>query len=268
MADYECIRLEKRDYVGHLILCRPEKRNRMSLRFFEELERVFQGIDEDDEVRAVLISAEGKSFTAGLDLVEAAALFKDTSAKSRHEFKRVILRLQESMNVIDRCRKPVVMAIHSHCIGGGVDMACASDIRLASRDAVFSIRETRMAMVADLGTLQRIGAIVGQAWTRELALTGRDFDAEQALRIGFVTHVCPDRQALLEAGWDLAKEIARLSPVTVQGVKETLNFSRNFGAAAGLEFVAQKNAAILPSEDLMEAVQAFMEKRKPVFKGR
>jgi enoyl-CoA hydratase len=268
MAEYECIRLEKRDYVGHLILCRPEKRNRMSLRFFEEMQLVFHGIDEDDDVRAVLISAEGKSFTAGLDLVEAASLFKDPSAKSRHEFKRVILRLQESMNVIDRCRKPVVAAIHSHCIGGGVDMACASDIRLASRDAVFSIRETRMAMVADLGTLQRIGAIIGQAWTRELALTGRDFDAEQALRIGFVTHVYPDRQALLEAGGGLAGEIAQLSPVTVQGVKETLNFSRDFGTAAGLEFVAQKNAAILPSDDLMEAVRAFMEKRKPVFKGR
>jgi enoyl-CoA hydratase len=268
MADYECIRLEKRDYVGHLILCRPEKRNRMTLRFFEEVERVFREIDEDEDVRAVLLSAEGKSFTAGLDLVEAATLLKDPSAKSRHEFKRVILRLQGSMNAIDRCRKPVIAAIHSHCIGGGVDMACASDIRLASRDAVFSIRETRMAMVADLGTLQRIGAIIGQGWTRELALTGRDFDAEQALRIGFVTGVYPDRQALLEAGWDLAGQIARLSPVTVQGVKETLNFSRDFGAAAGLEFVAQKNAAVLPSEDLMEAVQAFLEKRNPVFKGR
>jgi enoyl-CoA hydratase len=172
------------------------------------------------------------------------------------------------MNVVDRCRKPVVLAIHSHCIGGGVDLASASDIRLASEDAVFSIRETRMAMVADLGTLQRIGAIIGHGWTRELALTGRDFDAAQALEIGFVTHVFPDRATLVEEGLKLTTEIAQLSPVTVQGVKETLNFSRDFGAAAGLEFVAQKNAAILPSEDLMEAFQAFMEKRKPEFRGR
>jgi enoyl-CoA hydratase len=267
MAEYECIRLEKKDDVGHLILCRPEKRNRMSLKFFEEMSQVFDRIDEDDDVRAVLISAEGKSFTAGLDLVDAAGLFKDPTAKNRHDFKRVIMRLQESMNVIDRCRKPVIVAIHSHCIGGGVDMASASDIRLASRDAVFSIRETRMAMVADLGTLQRIGAIIGHGWTRELALTGRDFDASQALQIGFVTHVYPDRDALLEEGYKMATEIAQLSPVTVQGVKETLNFSRNFGAAAGLEFVAQKNSAILPSDDLTEALNAFMEKRKPEFKG-
>ena len=171
------------------------------------------------------------------------------------------------MNVIDRCRKPVVLAIHSHCIGGGVDMACASDIRLASQDAVFSIRETRMAMVADLGTLQRIGAIIGHGWTRELALTGRDFDASQALEIGFVTHVYPDRDTLLKEASKMAVEIAQLSPITVQGVKETLNFSRNFGAVAGLEFVAQKNASILPSDDLMEAFQAFMEKRKPEYKG-
>ncbi len=268
MAKYECFRLEKREHVGHLILSRPAQRNRMSLKFFEEVIECFEAMDEDDDVRAVLISAEGKSFTAGLDLAEAGALITDTSAKARHDFKRAIMRLQESMTVIARCRKPVIAAIHSHCIGGGVDMACASDIRLASQDAVFSIRETRMAMVADLGTLQRIGAIIGQGWTRELAFTGRDFGAEQALRIGFVTHVYPDRDTLLEEGFRMASEIARLSPVTVQGVKETLNFSRDFGAAAGLEFVAQKNAAILPSEDLMEAFQAFMEKREPVFKGR
>ena len=183
MADYECIRLEKKDYVGHLILSRPDKRNRMNLKFFEEMVEVFERIDEDYDVRSVLISAEGKSFTAGLDLAEAATLFTDPTAKSRHDFKKVVMRLQESMNVIDRCRKPVIVAIHSHCIGGGVDMATASDIRLASQDAVFSIRETRMAMVADLGTLQRIGAIIGQGWTRELALTGRDFDASQALGV-------------------------------------------------------------------------------------
>jgi enoyl-CoA hydratase len=267
MSDYECIRLDKSDYVGHLVLSRPEQRNRMSVKFFEEIVQVFERIDEDDEIRTVLISAEGKSFTAGLDLVEAAGLFSDPTAKSRHDFKKMIMRLQEPMNVIDRCRKPVIMAIHSHCIGGGVDMACVSDIRLASQDAVFSIRETRMAMVADLGTLQRIEPIIGRGWTRELALTGRDFDASLALEIGFVTHVYPDRDAVREEGMKMAREIAELSPVTVQGVKETLNFSRNFGAAAGLEFVAQKNSAILPSDDLMEAFQAFMEKRKPAFRG-
>ena len=268
MAKYECIRLERIDHVGHLILNRPEQRNRMSLKFFDELQAVFEKIDDEDEVRVVLISAEGKSFTAGLDLAEAAGLFQDPTAKSRHDFKKLVMRLQEPMNVIDRCRKPVIAAIHSHCIGGGVDMSCVCDIRLASQDAVFSIRETRMAMVADLGTLQRIAAIIGQGWTRELALTGRDFDASQALQIGFLTHVYPDRESLLEEGLKLANEITQLSPITVQGVKETLNFSRDFGVPAGMEFVAQKNAAILPSEDLMEAFQAFMEKRKPDFKGR
>jgi Delta3,5-Delta2,4-dienoyl-CoA isomerase len=268
MGPYECFRLEIRDHVGHLILSRPEKRNRMSLNFFEELREIFEKIDGDEDVRAVLVSAEGKSFTAGLDLAEAATLFQDPTAKSRHDFKRLVMRLQEPMNAVDRCRKPVIAAIHSHCIGGGVDMACVCDIRLASQDAVFSIRETRMAMVADLGTLQRIAAIIGQGWTRELALTGRDFDASQALEIGFVTHVFPDRESLLQGGLNMAREIARLSPVTVQGVKETLNFSRDFGAHAGLAFVAQKNAAILPSEDLMEAFHAFMEKRNPDFKGR
>ncbi len=187
---------------------------------------------------------------------------------TRHAFRKVVMSLQEGITAVERCRKPVIAAVHSHCIGGGVDLVCACDVRLASRDAVFSIRETRMAMVADLGTLQRISGIIGQGWTRELALTGRDFSGREALEIGFITHLFEDREALLEGGRKMAHEIASLPPLTVQGVKETLNFSRDHGVAAGLEYVAQKNAALLPCEDLMEAFQAFMEKRPARFKGK
>lgn len=268
MKDWKCLRLEVRGHVAHLVLCRPEKRNTMTIGFFGELREAAEAIDGDESVRAVVLSAEGKTFTAGLDLVEASGLWQEQTARSRHSFRQVVMNLQESFTSVERCRKPFVAAIHSHCIGGGVDLACVCDIRLASQDAIFSIRETRMAMVADLGTLQRIASIVGQGWARELALTGRDFDAAFAERIGFVTRVLPDREQLLQEAEKLAGEIAALSPITVQGVKETLNFSRDYGIRAGLEYVAQKNAAILPSEDLMEAFQAFMEKRKPNFKGR
>ncbi|MEW6442340.1 MAG: crotonase/enoyl-CoA hydratase family protein [bacterium] len=268
MGKWDCLRLEAKDGVAHLVLNRPDKRNTMTLRFFAEVREVFQEIDGDAGLRVVVLAAEGKSFTAGLDLVEAATLWQEPSAGTRHKFRQMVLGLQDAFTAVEKCRKPVIAAIHSHCIGGGVDLVCACDIRLASRDAVFGIRETRMAMVADLGTLQRIASIVGQAWARELALTGRDFDASQALAIGFVTHVYPDRERLLEEAFKMAGEVARLSPITVQGVKETLNFSRDHGIAAGLEYVAQKNAALLPSDDLMEAFQAFMEKRPPEFKGR
>jgi len=268
MRQWECFLWEQKGTVAHVVLNRPEKRNSMTLRFFQELKAVFEQADGEDDVRVVLLSGEGKSFTAGLDLVEAAGLWQDPTARTRHAFRRNVQGMQDCINALERCRKPVIAAVHSHCIGGGVDVVSACDIRLASSDAVFSIRETRMAIVADLGTLQRLATIIGQGHTRELALTGRDFDASKALEIGFVTQVFPDRKTLMEEAMNTAQEIARLSPITVQGVKETLNFSRDHGIAAGLEYVVQKNAALLPSEDLIEAFQAFIEKRAPQFKGR
>jgi len=189
-------------------------------------------------------------------------------ADDRDALRKTILDLQESNNAIERCRKPVIAAVHGHCIGGGVDLLSACDIRLASTETIFSIRETRLAIIADLGTLQRLPHIIGQGWFRELALTGRDFSAAEALQMGFVTRVCDSREATVGAAAELAREIAGLAPLTVQGVKEVINYSRDNGVYPGLAYVAQKNAAALSSEDLMEAVTAFMEKRDPVFRGK
>ena len=172
------------------------------------------------------------------------------------------------MNVIEQCRKPVIAAAHSHCIGGGIDMLSACDIRICSKDTIFSIRETRIAIIADLGTLQRMPHLIGHGRFRELALTGRDFGAQEALDMGFVTHVCDDQEALIAKARELAEEIAGLAPLTVQGVKDVILHGRDNGVYQGLKYVAQKNAAQLPSEDVIEAVTAFMEKRKPNFKGK
>ncbi|MBE0557110.1 MAG: enoyl-CoA hydratase/isomerase family protein, partial [Proteobacteria bacterium] len=161
-----------------------------------------------------------------------------------------------------------IAAVHGWCIGAGVDLACACDIRLAARDAVFSIRETRIGIIADLGTLQRLPHIIGRGWTNELALTGRDFSAEEALKLGFITRLCDDREALLSEAKKLADAIAGLPPLTVQGTKEVLLQGRDQGVRSGLAYVAQKNAAQIPSEDMLEAVAAFLEKRQPTFKGR
>jgi enoyl-CoA hydratase len=162
----------------------------------------------------------------------------------------------------------VIAAIHSHCIGGGVDLISACDIRLAAADTIFSIRETRMGIIADLGTLQRLPYIIGQGWFRELALTGRDFSADEALQMRLITRICENREQLYAEAQKLAVQISALPPLAVQGVKDVINYSRDNGVDAGLHYVAQKNAAALPSEDLMEAVTAFMEKRDPVFKGK
>lgn len=261
-------KIETDGHIAWLILNRPEKRNTMGLAFFKEIEGLFEDFDGDPNVRAVIIKADGKSFSAGTDLEEAATLLGQGSADGRERMRKDIAALQRAFTKIERCRKPVIAAVHRHCIGGGVDMICACDIRLATIDAVFSIRETRMGIIADVGTLQRLPHIIGQGWFRELALTGRDFTAQEAHQIGLITRICDDRPALYEAAKELADQIAACPPLTVQGTKEVINYSRDRGIEAGLQYVAQKNAAALPSEDLMEAVAAFMEKRKPIFKGK
>lgn len=268
MESNQPFQITKEDHIAWLTLNRPEKRNAMNPAFFSRLLEIFPEFNEDSSVRVVIIKAEGKSFTAGLDLTEATELFQSPTADGREKFKIHIQRLQNSMNVIEQCRKPVIAAIHSHCIGGGVDLVCACDIRLASRDAVFAIRETKMAMVADLGTLQRLPHIIGQGRTRELVLTGRDFNAGEALEFGLITHMYADRDTMYLEAKKLADEIANCSPLAVQGAKEVLNYSRDQGVYPGLDFVAQKNVAILPSEDVVEAFQAFMEKRTPKFTGK
>ncbi|RPJ16269.1 MAG: crotonase/enoyl-CoA hydratase family protein [Desulfobacteraceae bacterium] len=268
MDKKEPFRIKQDGHIVWMTLNRPEKRNTMDSAFFVGLAGYFEKFDKDPDIRAIIISAEGKSFTAGLDLMEAGDLLGDGSAGAREVTRRKILELQDSMNIIERCRKPVIAAVHGHCIGGGIDLLCACDIRIASKDAVFSIRETRMAIIADLGTLQRLPHIIGDGWFRELALTGRDFSAKEALQTGFITRLCENREELEREAGNIALSIAENPPLAVQGVKEVILFSRDNGVYPGLKYVAQKNSAVLPSEDLIEAVGAFMEKRKPVFKGK
>lgn len=164
--------------------------------------------------------------------------------------------------------QPVIAAVHGHCMGGGVDLISACDIRIATSGAIFSIRETRMAIIADLGTLQHLPLIIGDGWFRELALTGRDFTGDEALKIGFITHLCEDRDILYKEAERLAGEIAACSPLAVQGVKDVVLHSRDCGVYAVLEYVAQKNASLLQSDDVMEAFRAFKERRPPEFKGK
>jgi len=260
--------VETSNHIAWLILNRPEKRNAMGLAFFEQIAEFFDGFDRDPDIRVIIIKAEGESFCAGTDLQEAGELLGQSTADGRDRMRKKIVELQQCLTKIETCRKPVIAAVHSHCIGGAVDLICACDIRLATRDAIFSIRETRMGIIADVGTLQRLPHIIGHGWFRELALTGRDFTAQEALQMGLITRLCNDRPALYQEAQKLADQIAACPPLTVQGTKEVINYSRDNGIEAGLQYVAQKNAAALPSEDLYEAVAAFMEKRAPVFKGK
>ena len=273
MPDTSFYTVAKKPPIAWVHLNRPDKKNAMNPPAWHEAPPLFEDLDQDPDIRVVILAAHGSCFSVGIDLVEMAGELPEIMEKEqmggvKWRLLKRIGALQETMSCIERCRKPVIAAIHRHCIGGGVDMICACDIRLATSDAVFSIRETRMGIIADVGTLQRLPHIIGQGWFRELALTGRDFGAREALQIGLVTRICDDRPALYDEAKQLAAQIIACPPLTVQGTKEVINYSRDNGIEAGLQYVAQKNAAALPSEDLMEAVRAFMEKREPVFKGK
>lgn len=240
--------------------------------FFTECEAAFRALAADAEVRAVVVRSSAKGFSYGLDLPAAfqahGALFAGGGAKNRAELISLIRRLQASFDAIAACPTPVIAAIHGQCIGGGLDLASACDVRLCSKEAKFSLREVKVAIVADLGSLQRLPPIIGQGATRELAFTGKTIDADRALHLGLVNEVLDTPEALAEAASAMAREIAQNPPLTVRGIKDVLDFGAGKSVAEGLAYVAAHNAAFLASEDLGEALTAFMEKRAPRFSGK
>lgn len=241
--------------------------------FWDEIPSVFDGLSANPDVRAVVVHNVGQHFTYGLDLMRMMSVLgplmtPNQMAAGRTDLRELVFRLQESFNAVARCRKPVIAALHGWCIGGGLDLAAACDIRLASQDCEISLRETKIAMVADLGSLQRLPLIIGQGWTRRLAFTAENLPADKALAIGLVQEVFPDRQRVIEAAKGLARQIAANPPLAVQGCKAVLNRAIDRQVADGLEHVATWNSAFLQSEDLTEAITAFAEKREPVFTGK
>jgi len=240
--------------------------------FFDECGAVFAELSADEALRAVVVRAEGKAFSYGLDLPAAFNAFgpelSGGTARPREKFRQLVLRWQRDISQVERCPVPVIAAIHGRCIGGGLDLVTACDIRLATADAQISLRETKVAIVADLGSLQRLPTIVGKGLAREMAFTGRDVSADQALSMGLVNAVYATRAELDEAALALASEIAENAPLTVRGVKHVLGACENLSIEEGLDYVATWNSAFLASEDLGEAMTAFMEKRKPKYQGR
>jgi enoyl-CoA hydratase len=261
------------DHVATVVLRAAGKASRMGPAFWAEMPEAFAWLDAAPEVRAVVLRGEGEHFSYGLDLAtmggELSQVVGDGAlAKERTDFLGAIERLQRAMSCVAACRKPVVAAIAGWCVGGGVDLVTACDVRLCAADAKFSVREVKLAMVADVGTMARLPAIVGQGHARLLALTGDDVDAARALRIGLVEDVYDSHGALFEAATGLARRIAANPPLVVQGVKQVLNAASERAAAESLRTVALWNAAFLPSHDLREAMASFMEKRAPKFEGR
>jgi enoyl-CoA hydratase/carnithine racemase len=253
--------------VAHVELDRAGKFNAMDGAMFEAIGEAFRSLGADPTVRCILLSGRGRHFTAGLDLQYAAAQFppSDDPGRAAESRLRHIRALQEAFTAAEEARPPVIAAIHGGCIGAGVDLATACDLRIASADAFFQVAEVDVAITADLGTLQRLPRLIPEGIARELAFTGRRMGAEEAARLGLVNRVEADRDAAIAAGIELARQIVAKSPLAVAGAKMSLNYSRGRTVEEGLRHVALWNAGALVSADLTAAIQARLGKTEPEF---
>ena len=253
--------------VAHVELAREDRLNAMDGDFFRDIGEAFRALGSDPKARAILISARGRHFSAGLDLHYAGSQFPppDDPGRAAEARLRHIYWLQDCFTAIEQARAPVIAVVHGGCIGAGVDLATACDIRIAAEDSYFQVAEVDVAITADLGTLQRLTHLIPEGVVRELAYTGRKMEAEEAARFGLVNRVEADRESAIAAGLELARTIAAKSPLAVAGAKMSLNYSRGRTVEDGLRHVAMWNAGALVSADLTEAVKARLGKGTPEF---
>ena len=253
--------------VAHVELARADKMNAMDRDMFAAIGDTFRRLGADPAVRAILLSGQGRHFTAGLDLEYASRQFppSDDPGRAAEARLRHVEWLQDCFSAVEAARPPVVAAVHGGCIGAGVDLASACDLRVASADAFFQVAEVDVAITADLGTLQRLGFLIPHGVLRELTFTGRRMGAEEAARYGLVNAVAADREAAVAAGLGMARTIAAKSPLAVAGAKRSLNYSRGRTVEEGLRDVAVWNAGALVSADLTEAIRARLGKTEPSF---
>ena len=263
----ERIAISHEEGVAHVELAREDRLNAMDGDFFRDIGEAFRALGSDPKARAILISARGRHFSAGLDLHYAGSQFppSDDPGRAAEARLRHIHWLQDCFTAIEQARAPVIAAVHGGCIGAGVDLATACDIRIAAEGAFFQVAEVDVAITADLGTLQRLTHLMPEGVVRELAYTGRRMEAEEAARYGLVNRIEVDREAAIAAGLELARTIAAKSPLAVAGAKMSLNYSRGRTVEEGLRHVAMWNAGALVSADLTEAVKARLDKSMPEF---
>lgn len=267
--DYKSFKVEISNKIATVSFNRPEKSNSLHAEAWIEMKAIFEEMHENPEVRVVILAGEGKNFCAGIDLSLLMGIqqFNDgCPARSREKLRKFIIDLQETITSIERCRKPVLAAIHKACIGGAVDIIAACDMRYCTDDAYFTIREVDLGLVADIGTMQRLPTILNPGMMAEMAYTGRSVFGPEAEKIGLVNRSYATREELLTEVQKIAKTIAEKSPVVIRGTKEILLHKRDHTVSDSLEYMATWNAGMLMSEDLQEAFKAYMMKRKPEFK--
>ncbi len=270
MTETTCFKLSIEDHIAHIVLNRPEAFNSMPREFWNELPALVRDIDDGAKARVIVLSSTGKHFTAGMDL----SVFTDGEGVSAsggdqyaraETFRHFVKVLQDSFSCLDDARVPVIAAIQGGCIGAGVDMTSACDIRYATENAFFQIAEINIGMTADVGTFPRLCKLIPEGWVRELAYSGRRLPAAKAKEVGLVNDVFATQEAMLEHAMALAAEIASKAPVAVAGSKRMINYARDHSIADGLDYIATWQAGMFAPPHMMEAFAAKAQKRAPEF---
>lgn len=266
---YSCFTVSIADHIAHIRLNRPEKANSMIPEFWREFPEAVDKISGDGEARVIVISSEGKHFTAGMDISVFMSNALDAEASNSHvsaeAFRHKVRMLQNTFSCLERARQPVLAAVQGGAIGAGVDLTTACDCRYASSDAFFCVQETAIGMTADVGTFPRLMRIIPEGWARQMAYTGERLSAAKAKEIGLVNEVYENAEALLEGVMGIARQIAAHSPLAVTGCKAMANYARDHSTADALDYIGLWNAAMLRPEDIREAYMAKSEKRAPAF---
>lgn len=269
---YTCFDVETSNHVAHVRMIRPERANSMIPEFWQELPEIVDQLSAGGDARVIVLSAEGRHFCSGMDLSVFAGNNNVSSqehskhgSRQRAALRSGVLELQRTFSCLEESRLPVLSAIQGACIGGGIDMVSATDLRYATEDAFFCIQEINIGMTADVGTLQRMPKLVPEGVVRELAYTGRNMAAAEAKERGFINETYGDQDEMLEAVLEIAGEIASKSPMAIWGTKRTLNYGRDHSVADGLEYIATWNAAMFDTDDMAEAFRAGTQDRDAEF---
>lgn len=269
--DYTCFTLDISDAVAHLRFSRPDKFNSFTPEFWRELPAAINDISDNARANVIVLSAEGKHFTAGMDISVFMQGALDGPPDNREvgaeAFRHNVKSLQDTFSALENARQPVLAAIQGGAVGAGVDLATACDCRYASSDAFFCVQETAIGMTADVGTFPRLAKVIPEGWARQMSYTAERVPAAKAKEIGLVNEVFDTHEALTEGVMEIARKIAMHSPLAVTGCKAMINYARDHTTADTLDYIGLWNAAMLRTEDIKESYVAKSEQRAPAFDG-
>ena len=264
--------VEINNSIAHIRFNRPEKRNSMNEDFWNLFPKEVEELDDSGEIRALIVSSTGPHFSSGIDL----NMLKDDVVEDGSEnepgrhagyFKQQLHYLQNVANCLEAARFPVIAAIQGGCIGGGIDLVTAADIRLCTKDAFFIIEEINVGLAADIGTLQRLPKIIPAGIAREWAMMGEKVSADRAKEVGLVSSLHDNQEGMLESAFEIAEKLVSKTPLAMWVTKEVLNYSRDHSVKEGLDNVNLWNAATLHKEDVMTTMMSKMQKKKPEYKN-